>query len=262
MKLTVLGSGSAIFNPKAEYRYPAAHLVETKNTKILLDAGLGVLPQITKLGLTVADIPVIAVTHFHADHCNLTPLMQLYFLHSKYMGGDKPNLHILGPKGIIERAKLSFDQSGFSYADDFEPNVNITYTEYEDSSAIHLNKDITLIPYKTAHYTLDAYALRVETPEGVIAYSGDSAASDGLVTCAQNVDLFLCEAFVATDKPSDLGHVNPKDAAELAKKAGSKKLVLTHYPGYESIDEIKTSALQAGFAGDIDVAVDLSSYEV
>lgn len=87
MKLTVLGSGAGIFNPKEDYRYPSAHLIETKNVNILFDAGVGVLPQITRLGMTINQISVIAISHFHGDHNVIQPLLQASFLEARYLTG-------------------------------------------------------------------------------------------------------------------------------------------------------------------------------
>lgn len=261
MKLTVLGSSSAIFNPKVPYRYPASHLIEVKGCKILFDAGIGVLPQITKLGLTVSEISVIAISHFHADHFVIQPLLQAYFLEGKF-GGNKPSLHLLGPKGLIERVKTGFDQSGFSYDNDLVPNVDISFTEYEDGQNVSIVDGVTLTPYKTIHYELDAYALRLESGNKALAYSGDSTVSDGLEKSAKSADLFLCEAFRYVGQDSDMGHVSARDAAITAQKADSKKLVLTHYSGNDSNSDIEAEARASGFVGEISVAIDLDTYNL
>lgn len=261
MKLTVLGSSSAIFNPKVPYRYPASHLIEVKGCKFLFDAGIGVLPQITKLGLTVSDISVIAISHFHADHFVIQPLLQAYFLEGKF-GGNKPSLHLLGPKGLIERVKTGFDQSGFSYHNDLMPNVDLGFTEFEDGQAVELSDNISITPFKTKHYALDAYALRLESEGKSLAYSGDSTISDGLEASAKSSDLFLCEAFRYVGQESDLGHVSAYDAAVIAKKAKSKNLVITHYSGNDSIDAIENEAKKSGFIGEISVASDLSIFKI
>lgn len=260
MKLKVLGSGAAMFNPGAPYRYPASHLVQTSKGNILLDAGIGVLPQITNLGLVVGDITTIAISHFHADHFTLQPLLQAYMLEGKFKG-NKLALHMLGPKGIEERARIGFDQSGFSYKDDFLPNVEVKFTEYTDKEKVELYDEVFLTPFATNHYGLDAYALRIEADK-TITYSGDSTVSVGLETAAKDVDLFLCEASALAGNPSDAGHLNPKDAAEVAARAGSKRLVITHYSGHDSVDVIAQDARGSSFTGKIDVATDLSSYEI
>lgn len=260
MKLTVLGSGAAIFNPRKDYRYPASHLVEIQNNRVLLDAGIGVLPQITKLGMVIGDIDTIAISHFHADHFTLQPLLQAYFLEGK-LNGIKPSLHILGPTGIEERARTGFDQSGFSYVDDLLPNVNIRYTEYRDKEKVKLSEGAFLIPFRTKHFGLDAYSLRIEADDKKLAYSGDSTVSDGLNAAAKDADIFLCEASTLVGKPSDQGHVNSHDAADVAAKADSRKLVITHYSGYDTTDSIMEFAKTSDFTGDIEVATDLSSYK-
>ena len=260
MKLTVLGSSSAIFNPKTPYRYPASHLVEADGIKILLDAGIGVMPQLAKLGMVITDVSVIAISHFHADHFTLQPLLQAYFLEGKF-GGHKATLHILGPTGIEERARIGFDQSGFSYADDFLPNVDVRYSEYDDKQKIEIAESLVLTPFKTLHFGLDAYALRLENDATSLAYSGDSTVSDGLEAAAQKTDIFLCEAFTRVGGVSDQGHLTPHDAAALAARAQTKQLVLTHYSGFDEADSILAEANTADFGGVVAVANDLDSYE-
>lgn len=261
MKLTVLGSSSAIFNTQSEYRYPAAHLIEHGNSRILLDAGVGVLPQITRLGLTVGDIQTICISHFHADHFAIQPLLQAYFLEGKF-ADNKPTLHILGPVGIKERVITGFDQSGFSYNTDLVPHVNLTISEYTDAVPITVEGGMNVIPYKTLHYGLDAYALRVEANGKVLAYSGDSTVSAGLENAARYADIFLCEAATKVGQLSDEGHVNPYDAAEVAKRANAKRLVITHYSGFDSEISILENAQETDFGGEITIARDLNSYEV
>ncbi len=259
MKLTVLGSGAALFNPTAPYRYPASHLVEIDGQHVLLDAGLGVLPQITKLGLTVGDIQTMVISHFHIDHFNIQPLLQRYFLDGKF-GGKKVKLHLIGPPGIAERAKVGFNQCGFDFDEDFLPNVDYKVTEFSDQQPILISDNTHLIPRKTTHYKVDAYAVRLEAGDAVVAYSGDSTNDDALVASAKDADIFICEASAPVHKDSDTGHLNPGDAAKTAQKAHAKHLVLAHYSGHDSAEDILASAQSTEFEGQVSVASDLDVF--
>lgn len=259
MKLTVLGSGAALFDPTVPYRFPASHLVETDGQSILLDAGLGVLPQITKLGLTLGDINMIVISHFHIDHFNIQPLLQRYFLDGKF-AGKKVKLHLIGPPGIADRAKIGFNQCGFDFDEDFLPNVDYSVSEFVDGQPIAISGSTRIIPFKTTHYKVDAYAIRVESADKILAYSGDSTNDVALVAAAKDADIFICEASTPVNKTSDTGHLNPIDAGHTAQQAEAKHLILTHYSGHDSAEKILDAVRTSAFDGRVSVATDLDTF--
>ena len=68
-------------------------------------------------------------------------------------------------------------------------------------------------------------------PGRKIVYSGDTGQSENLVKLAENADMLIHEATFddeLTERAIEDGHSTPGMAAETAKKAGVKRLVLTH----------------------------------
>ena len=68
-------------------------------------------------------------------------------------------------------------------------------------------------------------------PGRKIVYSGDTGDSENLVKLAENADLLIHEATFddeLKERAVEDGHSTPSMAAETAKKAGVKRLVLTH----------------------------------
>jgi len=68
-------------------------------------------------------------------------------------------------------------------------------------------------------------------PGRKIVYSGDTRQSENLVKLAENADLLIHEATFddeLTERAVEDGHSTPSMAAETAKKAGVKRLILTH----------------------------------
>ena len=68
-------------------------------------------------------------------------------------------------------------------------------------------------------------------PGRKIVYSGDTRQSENLVKLAENADMLIHEATFddeLTERAMEDGHSTPGMAAETAKKAGVKRLVLTH----------------------------------
>ncbi|MEM2675171.1 MAG: ribonuclease Z [Candidatus Bathyarchaeia archaeon] len=73
--------------------------------------------------------------------------------------------------------------------------------------------------------------LGIPRPGRKIVYTGDTRPFEGLVEFAANADLLIHDATLGdelADRAAEDGHSTPSQAAETAKKAGAKKLVLTH----------------------------------
>jgi ribonuclease BN (tRNA processing enzyme) len=101
---------------------------------------------------------------------------------------------------------------------------------------------------------------KVESRDGVIAYSGDSRPCDSIVEAASGADLFLCEAS-AVEKDAAIaapGHMTARQAGETARKAGVGKLLLTHlWPLY---DEARLLSECREVFPRADLAVEKSTY--
>jgi len=70
MKLTILGSGSAIITPT---RNSPGYFLKIDKDKVLIDCGSGPLGQLTKAKIDYYNLDYIFISHSHADH--LTDLM-------------------------------------------------------------------------------------------------------------------------------------------------------------------------------------------
>ncbi len=81
-------------------------------------------------------------------------------------------------------------------------------------------------------------------PGRKIAYSGDTRPTESLVKLSENADLLIHEATLSDElleRAQEEGHSTPSQAAEIAKKAAVKRLILTHvssrYKGTEQLLE-------------------------
>ncbi len=73
-----------------------------------------------------------------------------------------------------------------------------------------------------------------------IVYSGDTSPCEDVAELARDADLLIHEATFSDDlaeKASQMGHSTPSQAAELARKAGAFRLVLTHVSSRYDEDE-------------------------
>ena len=95
MRITVLGSGTLLSGPQ---RMPSAFLLESGNSKAVLDMGPGILAQIHRLNINPLKIKTIFLSHFHLDHCaDVFPLLMNRFLLKSDANKD---LVIFGPVDI------------------------------------------------------------------------------------------------------------------------------------------------------------------
>lgn len=81
-----------------------------------------------------------------------------------------------------------------------------------------------------------------------IVYTGDAGPSENLVRLAENADLLIHEATfedAMKERAMEDGHSTPSMAAETAKKAGVKRLILTHISArYKNADKLLQQAKQ------------------
>jgi len=73
VRLTFLGSGDAFCDWRVNYHNNA--VVETAAGLVLLDCGMTALQSMRELGLGAHDLAAVLVTHVHADHASLAPLL-------------------------------------------------------------------------------------------------------------------------------------------------------------------------------------------
>jgi ribonuclease BN (tRNA processing enzyme) len=86
-----------------------------------------------------------------------------------------------------------------------------------------------LVATEVPHGNARANAYRLETSDGVVVFSGDCSPSQNLIDLAAGADLFLCEASFPEAVPEAQHHLTTEEAAVIAREAGVKTLVLTHF---------------------------------
>ncbi len=106
---------------------------------------------------------------------------------------------------------------------------------------LHEGKDIT---YDGKKFKLKD--VTTEVPGKKVAIIMDTEQIVTLPKFAKDADLLICEGTFSNklkDKSKEHGHMTVKQAARIAKKAGAKKLVLTHFSQrYKDVSELKKEA--------------------
>ncbi|MBN1941631.1 MAG: MBL fold metallo-hydrolase [Candidatus Diapherotrites archaeon] len=251
MKLTVLGSGSAVADSK---RAATGYLVELSQHKILLDLGFGCFKNLQKVANPL-EISAVCFSHYyHPDHFSDLLAFLMYRRGSVMRGAEPKQVTLFGPKGLkafyegVVKAMPYFENSPFP----------VKITELENSQFKIFNFSIKTKPVQ--HMGLSAIGFRIESGGKALAYSGDTGYTDAMIELGKEADLLILECSVTDNKKMD-DHLSPSECAELASKAKAKALMVSHFfPETETID-FKT-VLAGKYSGKILKAEDLMKVEV
>ncbi|GAB4150622.1 MAG: MBL fold metallo-hydrolase [Planctomycetota bacterium] len=237
MELTILGSGTAIPVPD---RFPAGCFVRASGLGILVDCGPGTLRRLAQAGFALDDIDAVLLTHFHTDHCaDLGPL--LFALHGPAGDGRRP-LSILAAPGLCRFLRLLAEIWPWTLPKGYELMAReIGEREFRLGPV-----EILALPIR---HTAQSLGYRLRDGTGTIAFSGDADECEELVDLARGADLFVCDSAFPDGAKVD-GHLTPGLAGRIARRAGARTLVLTHfYP------ECEGRGARAGAAAEFDGAI-------
>lgn len=212
MKLTVYGNNATC--PEKDGAC-SSFLLETNESKILIDMGSGCLGKIQR-DIDVKDIDMIIISHLHFDHV-ADLFCAKYMLETRKAKGEKiKTIKLLTPLLPQWASKELLTNNVFDYTK-ITTNLSIKF------------KDVSL-KFKEMIHLIESYAVRIENDEKAFVYTGDTGFFPGIETIAINADLLLSEAtFTSKEKEEEDHHLSSYSAALIAQKAHVKKLLLTHY---------------------------------
>jgi len=265
LDLVFLGTGSGI--PSAR-RNHASIWLRHEGDYMLWDCGEGAQRQLMSGKLGYMRIDRIFITHWHADHwAGLLGLMQTMNLERRkkalyiygpeaesfvdkllgldywgprfkliakdvpYRGEDITVLH-KSSEFRIESVPVRHSVPAVAYA--FKENdrcrVDITKAEalygLKQSPLVGKLKERGEVLYKGQKIRLVDVA---DVVKGLrVVYSGDTMTCPGLEKISKDADVLICDATFEEEKESRM-HGGAKDAAALAKRAGVRNLILTHF---------------------------------
>lgn len=256
LSITLLGTGTPTPSLK---RQSSGYLIEIGSDLIVWDHGPGAHHRLIESGHRSIDVTHAFFTHHHYDHC--MDYGRLVLQRWDQGAARIPELQVYGPPPIARMTEQLFGENGI-YAGDIAARTNHRssldvfearggtlprprpaprVTEIHAGSVVEgTGWKITVGHAQHAQPYLECVALRLDTSEGSICYSGDSGGvANSLVQLAKGCDLFIAmNHFFSGSEPTAafrLATGNHRDNAEIAKRAGVKTLVLTHLT--EQIDQ-------------------------
>jgi ribonuclease BN (tRNA processing enzyme) len=237
--MTILGCRSGM---PANGQPSSGYLVASGAATILLDCGPGIA---TALGAVAApdELSAVIISHLHLDHCyDLLPVgKSLLTRKLRYpQAGDAPQqwadidavpLYVpAGAAAVLGRLAALFPVTTAPVLDRTF-GLAFDVREYQPGTRFTVG-DMTVTLHQLRHSAPNC-GIRVESPDGSLAYTGDTGVTPELLPLAAGADLLLAEATLTATDHGPHGHLSAADAARAAQNAGAKSLVLTHFPSAE-----------------------------
>jgi ribonuclease BN (tRNA processing enzyme) len=248
VKLTVIGCSGSFPGPQSA---ASCYLIEVEGHRIVVDLGNGALGALAR-HVDIYSVDAVLLSHLHADHC--MDLLSFYVARKYHPDGPVAKIPVYGPTGTADRMARAYDLP-------LDPGMHgeFDFREFVPGGVCEIGP-LKVRAERVAH-PVEAYGMRFEHDGKVLAYSGDSGPTSALVDLARDAGIFLCEASfqIGRDHVADL-HLNGRQAAENAVKAGAQGLIVTHVPPWN--DSSRTLAEAQEVFADAELAAAGAVYEL
>ncbi|MEO1555762.1 MAG: MBL fold metallo-hydrolase [Pseudomonadota bacterium] len=282
MRLTILGSGS----PEAcARRASSGFLLEVGTDRILFDCGGGVVDNLIRSGLLPKDITHLFFTHYHSDHM----MDYARLVHAAWDEGAPP-LKVFGPKPLAKITDGYFGRDGV-LSNDLRARTELTQSQQVwvarggtlprpwpkphiseiEAGYAHAGNGWKLKSAKATHAQpiLDCLGFSVEAGGKKFVYSGDTGINADISALSRGADILLHWCYRGTGEklhPAlEALCPDPGEVADMARTAGVKKLLLTHFRIHMDSVEGHQKALadlSNRFEGEAAIVEDLDVFEI
>lgn len=263
-ELIVLGTSSQV---PTRYRNHNGYLLRWDTHGFLFDPGEGTQRQMIYADVATSAITRIFITHFHGDHClGLAGMSQRISLdrvahpvHIHYPASGQVYYDRLRRASIFhdvaEIVPHPISEPGEIYRDDKLTISTLPLDHGVEAWGFRMQEadGRRMLPDKLAEAGVRGPQIRtlirdgqitigervIQIDEVSVAKPGQSAAfimdtrmCDNALELASGVDLLICESTFLSqdeDKAHAHGHLTAAQAARIARDAGARKLVLTHF---------------------------------
>lgn len=303
----ILFLGTAGGPPLRSDRSEPSTLLIVNGREYLIDCGIGTARRLIEAGIDSSRIKTIFFTHLHADHdMGLADVMADDFFEGGGSGKAGP-FDIYGPPQTKELVDAAFQFISVG----FRPFAAAPPTQYRMQgsrfvsafTAHEISRDgmvfddgnIRVTAAENSHYVMippetrsayKTYSYRVQTPDGVIVFSGDTGQSGAIGGLSKGANVLIAEASYRdnADLDESIGaraarnhwdavttkrfrdhfvneHLDTEEIGELAAKSGVKSVILYHYDPADKADQAAfVSGVKRQFAGPVFASDDLARY--
>jgi len=294
LHVVMVGTGGPFPNTE---RVSVATAVIAGGEFILVDTGPGTARKALLQRLPMGNLSAVFLTHFHSDHIADLGEANMY---SWVQGNRKKRLEVFGPPGVekvVEGYALAYEQDSVyrtahhgedvAPAEGARPIAKTVTIEAPGEARLFFDRNgLRAWAFRVDHFPAKpAVGYRFEYKGKKVVISGDTKQTGTLASHADKADLFICEALDAktihlaakvaseVNQPSmskiftDITdyHLTPVQAAEIAQKAGVKKLVFYHVVPPPTNFILKRRYLKGvndAFDGDVEIGEDGMTFKL
>ncbi|MBA2806084.1 ribonuclease Z [Streptomyces sp. KM273126] len=288
-ELVVLGTASQV---PTRHRNHNGYVLRWDGEGILFDPGEGTQRQMLRAGVAAHDLHRICVTHFHGDHSlglagviqriNLDRVPhdvtahyprsgQRFFDRLRYATAYRETVQLVqapvAEDGVLadtssyrlEARRLSHPVESFGYRL-VEPDGRRMLPERLAAHGIK-GPDVGRIQREGALGGVSLGDVSEVRRGQRFAFVMDTRLCEGVYALADGCDMLVIESTFLDEEAEladEYGHLTAGQAAGVARDAGVRHLVLTHFSQrYTEPDEFERQARAAGYEGELTVAHDL-----
>jgi ribonuclease BN (tRNA processing enzyme) len=260
----------------------------------VIDAGDGAARRLAKARIPIREIGTIFITHHHDDHTAGSARSCRW----RGINSAPRPIHVYGPPGterLVAAAVEYFGPSSEIRIADGGRSVPIAeiFSGHDvGTGMIYRDKNIEVTAAENTHYgfhkeaKFKSYALRFETPDRVIAFTGDTGWSEAVVELVKKADLLVTETSSFEERKQRLiaagqwqamspaeqagtfrqgtqGHMDLEAVGKTAAAANVKTLVLSHLTARaDGGDDYSAWAdeVRKYFSGEVLIAQDLMEF--
>ena len=263
MRITVLGKSPAWQDAGGAC---SGYLVEADGTCLLLDCGCGVFGKL-RSHREYWEVDAVVISHLHADHIlDLVPYASALTYAPRqqpvpvggHAGTDSPACpRLIAPAGAAEALRRVCGGAGM-----LEEHVERAFalSEYEPGDTFELGP--LHVRFRSVPHFLPTHAVELRHGDRRLTFSADSSPSDDLADFARDTSLLLIEATLPRpEREGPRGHLTPGEAGEHGRRAGARRLVLTHFSDELDAEWARGEA-ERTFGGPVEVAHEGAVYEL
>jgi len=249
VRIHLLGCGTPYSTAE---RFGSSYVVQVGAEYLMFDCGPSTTSKLVQSGLRPTWVDYLFFTHHHFDHDVDYPC----FLLSRWNEsiGKENELQVFGPTLTEQLTHRLLDEHDGAFAHDWIARINHPLSLNAHTSRggtlprkppIVRAKDVgpgsvfsgsswevTAAPAKHVQPWLDSLAYRLDTEDGSVVVTGDTAPCDTVIELARDVDILisLCVGVQEDfDGTAEAEYMSGSTAvAGVAQAAGAKKLVLVH----------------------------------
>jgi ribonuclease BN (tRNA processing enzyme) len=239
LTLTVLGASGSYPGPGGAC---SGYLVQAGETSVWLDAGSGTLANLQR-HVPLEDLSAVVISHQHVDHW--TDLEHLAVAYRWIIG--RQGFPVFAQESLPSLLRVG------DAAEVFE------WHPISPGSTVSVG-GVGFFFSQTDH-SVPTLACRIDYGGRSLGYSADTGPGWGFEALGSALDVALCEATYLADREGDLPHLSARQAGDLARRAGARRLIITHL--WASVDPAAAQAeAESAFGRAVAIATVGERYEI